>query len=690
MAIDFVNFSNVTNKNGVLTVLWNAISTSFSINWDFVDNPFLLSNTQRTNFNPLIRDDFSNKIIANKKEVYKNNPKILRHKFFLLDNIKIIEYLDIQPLDDEEPISEEIFKEAVFYISKTKVLWDLQLTILRELYKQFFVYPSWVLILKPQDTYNVFNEEDPEHEKIRAIFSLPFDLYFRAIQNFPKELVDEVVMAEEHKIYKNERLPVKVLPLLARETLVTKDWTPLQLSYRQMYKAFHSVKKRFVRNACPRQSGKTYDAVRDCYQRLLSADYYRIIYICETETAFEQPWNYFESALKKAKDYGIIQMNRSDFTITCPFGWPTGNTLTFVSSASKLWPRSLNGNFFVFDEWGKIKSSVRLDARPIINNSNASVLVNSTIFREMKKYDSERFYNNLLQIELWFKQDDDWTDEWMALRVNIDQIERLSDKQKKAAKAELRPYPERYFCELYSQLPRIDDSVFPDGFFIMMDEDKIQKDDFVLLCRDLAKRVDTAWMVLIAQKDWIIFHEQRLKWYTYTQQIQIVKELKQMYPNLKVVADISNEESFIENNPTLIDYPVKFTSSTSWYKRETRNGITVRSVWKETLVNNFVQLAETNKLRALSKLEMLRLEAENYMATRNGRGWMSYAAASWTDDLVSAVLAGAFIFKITYLDPLGVWEAEREKKKKALENIQRDDDWFVIKKQWKKYYNWMY
>jgi hypothetical protein len=55
-------------------------------------------------------------------------------------------------------------------------------------------------------------------------------------------------------------------------------------------------------------------------------------------------------------------------------------------------------------------------------------------------------------------------------------------------------------------------------------------------------------MVLLAEKDGIFFEENRLRGYTYTQQINIVKELKQMYPHLLVVADVSNEESFLENN----------------------------------------------------------------------------------------------------------------------------------------------
>jgi hypothetical protein len=97
----------------------------------------------------------------------------------------------------------------------------------------------------------------------------------------------------------------------------------------------------------------------------------------------------------------------------------------------------------------------------------------------------------------------------------------------------------------------------------MSDEDKIQKDEFLLLGRDLAKRVDTAGMLMLSQKDGITFRESRLRGYTYTQQINIVKELKQMYPGLKVCADISNEEQVIENNPGLIDYPIKFTSATS-------------------------------------------------------------------------------------------------------------------------------
>ena len=690
MAVDFTNFSNVTDKNWILRVLGNAISTSFSINWDILDNPFILSSTQWDKINPLIRDDFSSSLINRKNIVYADNPKIKSHKFFLLDGIKLIEYIDRDStwvVEWEQPLDEDTLKEAIFYLAKSKILSDLQITILRELSKQFYIFKDGSLVLREQEQQALFNADDPEHEKIRAILDLPFEIYFNAIQNFPKELVDDVVMAEEHKFFKNDRLPVKIIPQLVRETMVNDDGWTIQLSYWQMYKAYHSLRKRFVWNACPRQSWKTFDAVRDCYQRLLSKDYYRIIYICETEAAFEQPRNYFESLLKKAADYGIIELNKSSFTIRCPFGWSTGNTLTFVSSFSKLGPRSLKGNYFVFDEGGKIKTSTWLDAFPIINNNNAGVLVNSTIFREMKKLDSERFYNELLAIEMWFKQDEDGTDDWMALRVNIDQIEWLSAKQKKTTKDTLRPYPNRFYCELYSQLPKADSTVVPEGFFIMSDEDKIQKDEFLLLGWDLAKRVDTAGMLLFSQKDWVTFQEQRLRGYTYTQQINIVKELKQMYPSLKVCADISNEEQVVENNPWLIDYPIKFTSATSWFKKEFREWVTIYSVGKEVLVNNFVNMAEEGQIRALSKLEMFRMEAENYIGKRNGRGWMSYEAQAGTDDLMSAMLCIAWIFKTTYLEPLRIWEQQREAEKRALENVERDDYGRAVKRN-KHWYYW--
>jgi hypothetical protein len=150
------------------------------------------------------------------------------------------------------------------------VLLDLQVTILRALIQEFVIYENGAIKPREQTNNEIYSAEDPEHEKIRCVFELPFNTYYNAIQRFPKELVDDVVMSEEHKYFKNDRLPVKVLPLLVRETLVTKDDKPYTMSYRQMYKAYHSPKKRFVRNACPRQSGKTYDAVRDCYMRLLS------------------------------------------------------------------------------------------------------------------------------------------------------------------------------------------------------------------------------------------------------------------------------------------------------------------------------------------------------------------------------------------------------------------------------------
>jgi hypothetical protein len=54
---------------------------------------------------------------------------------------------------------------------------------------------------------------------------------------------------------------------------------------------------------------------------------------------------------------------------------------------------------------------------------------------------------------------------------------------------------------------------------------------------------------------------------------------------------------------------------------------------------------------------------------------------------VSAVLCAAFIFKITYLDPLSVRENQKEAKRKALENAQRDDDGRIVRPSQRVYYN---
>lgn len=669
---------NVLDKNWVLLLLWHQISSNFSFDDHSIDNPFFMCNNDRT-FKHILLDNPQSKLLQKIKLSFINKP--YKSNFIsikLFDSVKTLSFIDPASIEPHLPDNLKLIYDndqiihAIKYLSDNKIINDSQLRILREINYFFNIHHAWYLSPKPNINQSITNDSldiyGDDIDKIKFLFSQPYPTFFEHIKSFDKDLVDQIVIAEEHKYFKNPNLPTPVLPLLVRETMTAKDWKPFKLSYRQMYKAYNSLNKQFVFNAVKRQGGKTRDAVRDAYQHILQDKTCNVIYVCQNETVFSQPREYFKMILKKAKDYNIISITETDYTITCTL---TNNTIRFVSASSDMGPRSYNWEVFIRDEWGYIKDKSRYDAFPIIKTNNSKCIVNSTISRDMKKNKTERFYRRLVEIELWIRKNA------MAMRVNVDQIEWLNPESVAEEKQELKSSPERYNCELYCVVPSYDNTVFPNWFFILWTHKDISD---VIIWRDIAKRFDTAWIVCLDQKTWTVFEERKLTNSTYKQQVQIITDLKILY-NAKVVADVTNDDWMLEYERWLIDYAVHITPWKS-SKKDKRLIQWVRRWFfsKESLIEIFSKLAEEWKVKALSYLNILMSEASNYLA-KETTTWHKYEAVQWNDDVVSAVLIATAIYHETYLTKLHL--LEKHHKKKIIRGDECDFDELPYNKQQK-------
>jgi hypothetical protein len=449
-------------------------------------------------------------------------------------------------------------------------------------------------------------------------------------------MIDEVLIAKEMKHYRNEKLEKQFwnsVPLLVREHLLGKDWKHYKQSLRQMYKSWHMMDNQFTFNACPRQVGKTFDASKDWLMAILCEGTNNVRYVCVNEEVFYQPWEYMTNGYKKFQDFWILTLLSSENEVVCNL---TGNTIKLISAASKMGTRSFNGELFIIDEGWFIQDKAWYDMLPIIENNNAKVIVNSTINREMKKSKTEWFWQELANWELW--QDDDI----FVLRVNIDQVEWLDKKKVDRLKKRLMRDYDRYLAELYSVVPSGDESVFPEGFFVIGTPEKDDTHQY-LIGRDLAKKHDSVGIVVLDMQTWHFVEEHKMINTSYLKQIEFIKYLKQWYGNAKVIADISNEETFLEYNPWLVDYAVTFTTSTtSAYEREWS---TLRyRIGKEVLVNTFVNLAEQWDIKAYQLLSILMQESKQYAAIKLPSGRIRYEATAGTDDVVSAAIMTAFIY----------------------------------------------
>jgi len=679
----------IFNENWILQVMAHTMTSKMWV-WDwYIDNPFVLSNKDfREKKNYLFDNRLAYRIKQLNKILSESDYKTDSISIFLADWNKTFSFIKHESIEkvimesdfpeDEKTeylsiIPHEDIMEVVQYFLKNKLVWDMYLSAFREIVKNFDITYCGSLIIKEnikksKEVVVLWNDEDVS--TIKYLLSCPFPIYYQHIHKFDKVLVEDVVVAEECKYFYNEKLPTPQIPILADEVLIWQDNKNIRPSYWQMYTNYNMLWKKTSLITSWRQSGKTYNSIRMAFMRIMLPTKNDVIYLCKTEKQFDQPWNYFEWALKKWQDYWIFELKKWSDEIICTI---TKNKIKFVSANSSMGTRSYKFNTIIVDEASYIKDDAYYDFLPIAKNNKAEMICNTTISWKAKKESTEWYYNLLSKTEFGM-----YWDRNFSIRVNIDQVEWLDPIDVADLKEELKGKPERYYCELYAMLPSSNDWIFPEWFFKLW-EVNVDLQDRYLIGWDLAKKFDTSWVVVLNQRTWCLVEERRLTNLWYSDQVKIITKMKSFY-KAPVVADISNEEWMLEFYPWLIEYPVHFTAS------KTFNRKLVHWVWrwyigKESMVTVFMNLAEEWMVRWLMSLVMLQMEAENYKRKVTNSWNGKYEATSGYDDLVSAMLIAVFIYNETYLKQLKIQE---KRKKNSIVDKGAVQDHFEKKRKMKR------
>jgi len=199
--------------------------------------------------------DKNTKILLDWKleNLYNNwEPKIKTSKVFVLNQewtLKELDLTDIEIPKDIQNILDNVYENWKDYIMravKLKIYDDLSYTIS-------------VSVLY----WNINKEEDTNNTRdIDNIFNLTFQEFFSTAKHLIDiwkttiQELDNIVIRETSKYYVNEKLPVKYLPLLAREHFLSADNKSFEPRLWQLYFLYHEPWHKINLAASHRQAWK--------------------------------------------------------------------------------------------------------------------------------------------------------------------------------------------------------------------------------------------------------------------------------------------------------------------------------------------------------------------------------------------------------------------------------------------------
>ena len=644
-----------TEKNNKINEVWHYITNTFRVVGNKVVNPFFFSSEDDWEIKDIrYQTDRAEKLVKTKNMLYWRRLSFIKEDIFIIDKNFEVSYIDPDYLKDffddmwmswaNEEEDKDVLREFIIDFGK-EFRQDQQIQILHSFIKNFKVYKWWYIrpieaMIYDKHDWEITDQE--KYDRIRFLLQQDFKTYAANIEQFSKEDVDLVVMADvSAKKYYNEDLPTPQVPLVLRKILEDKEWNKFSPYYRQMYYEYNMTDFNIV--ITTRQAGKTFYSISDGIAKIMTPWKNDVTYVVKNESVLYQPREYLKALWWIWDKIKIFNIRETKWEIQCSL---TGNTMSIVSSESKMGARSRSSKHFIIDEWSFIKTDFFLDILPIIRRNKSTLSIYSTINRKMRKEQTEFVFDKMLDIMFW-------KENWLVLRVTIDDIHEYDPIEREKAKKDLEKYPDRYYTELYATMPPKDSELISQWFFVskkVVDVD--WKPPRYIIWRDPAKKWDFWWVVILRQECWTIVYEKRLAQMMYSDQINFIKDLKKSW-NALVVMDQTGNEWLAEmtHKEKLVDFYIHYTS---WSSRRTEmyQWRRVYYVPKYILVDNFTVLSEQWKLFALVQNIIIQQEIESFAITKTSSGNLKFWAATWYDDVLNAWFIASFIYKITYLDPL--------------------------------------
>jgi hypothetical protein len=447
----------------------------------------------------------------------------------------------------------------------------------------------------------------------------------------------------------------------------------------------------------PRRAGKTWmcaflavrEIIRQGMSRQESGRPIRVLYIWLTDQKNKAARDYILNMSKKYRASKMFTWRWEDQRLS--FLDQEGNALwvvDFISAKSyEAWVGEY-ADLILIDEAARIKEEVYSAILPIVTNEGSRLICVSTLDWRTKK---NWFYKELIKserIELTRQDIDSYILETrkkyrleqissqaelvarplydykfnvmvdrkeVGLRFTIDDIEYISELQKKISKDKLKEYPSRYLAELYG--------IFPDEWKIFPYETCLKERkrvdevvfDYIVMAYDPAVKQDI-WAVMVMGysrqlSKLVLIDEREMPRETYSNHPDIIQQMKSEYVyklidrninKIYLVADITGNYgllSLFDVKGISVDCKVHYTGGEKPH-------IESDGIWKvpkEHLVDTLKDVMDGNAIRISDDLQKFIDEMNYFQMTQNE--WsdkIKYEAVEWHDDFVNAAMTGCF------------------------------------------------
>ena len=353
----------------------------------------------------------------------------------------------------------------------------------------------------------------------------------------------------------------------------------------------------------------------------------QVLYVTLNDKKAWQPFQYMLQMTEEDRQLWYITVNKNEKEFTCTL---TGTKLIFITSWQRGWAASYGADLVVVDEAAMIPNDFWDDLLPIIVQERATVFAISTINETAKQ---NWFYKYLLNWEMG---------EWhiQSMRVTIDDNELLRPEDKEAMKEALIGNQMKYWTQLYS--------IFPSGStvfklnWVIQSIDLTWKRDIVVIGYDPAKLGDNASFVVFDPNTFEVIEEHIMKWISYMEQKEFLRELKTHYYNSAVIMDRSWVWEWVyEIFWNLIDASVRYKAS--WDVKLTP--LWYWTVSKGELIDTLRLYLENYNVKISDSLDNLVKELKHFKVLRDRWRVVQYGWVGFTDESVNALALITFYLK---------------------------------------------